>query len=116
MQEFMMHLVSFVHDGTSMNLYNRSHTLIPFVEPSQRFLMHIKFGSPSAISHQEAFFTKRIPLPKRWGFSVNMGEITWDQKILFLQAMNPRRILACRQRVNEKALCSLMLAVRILTL
>src|SRR5258708_18592088 len=48
MQEIMMHLVSFVHGSTSINPYNRSHTLIPFLKPSQRFLMHIKFVSPSA--------------------------------------------------------------------
>jgi hypothetical protein len=47
MQEIMMHLVSFVHGGTSMNPYNRSPTLIPSVEPSQRFLMLMKFVSPS---------------------------------------------------------------------
>src|SRR6266566_9757158 len=45
MQEILMHLVSFVH----MNPYNRSHTFIPFVESSQRFLTHIKFVSPSAL-------------------------------------------------------------------
>jgi len=46
-QEIMMHLVRFVHGGTSMNLYNQPHVLIPFVEPSQHFLRHLKFVSPS---------------------------------------------------------------------
>src|SRR5260370_15689355 len=50
MQEILMHRVRFVHGGTSINPYTRSHPFIPFVEPSQRFLMHIKFVSPSGIA------------------------------------------------------------------
>jgi hypothetical protein len=41
-----MHLVSFVHGSTSMNSYNRTCLLIPFVEPSYSFLRQIKFVSP----------------------------------------------------------------------
>src|SRR3989441_8191450 len=67
MQEIMMHRGRFVHGGTSINPYNRSHTFIPFLEPSQRFLRHIKFVSPSEGTVEALFtwvtrkFTHRLP-------------------------------------------------------
>jgi hypothetical protein len=72
MQEIMMHRVRFVHGGTSIHPYNRSHTLIPFVKSSQRFLMYIKFVSPSGFSDEKSRVRGRVliaqehqPLPAK---------------------------------------------------
>ena len=68
--ELVMHLLCFVHGGTSMNLSPRICMLIPFVEPSSSFLMQIRFVSQPGTSHEEyavtlpaTFMLERTPYP-----------------------------------------------------